>query len=633
MRSKTSEMMILVVADSFLVCAALAAALWLRFDGQIPPTYVTRAGYLALPFATVYLLAFYLSGLYHRLWRYASTGEALAIVKAVTLGTVGNLGLAYLVMEAGRFPLPRSVFPILWVLVLLFTGVSRFAWRFARDFGDTGRFPATGKPTLIVGAGDAGAAVLRELKNRPEARLVPVGLVDDDPAKQGRRLMGVPVLGGREEIPRLVREHGVQEIIIAIPSASGRAMREIVDICRRTPARVRTLPGIYELLDGRVTIERLREVRIEDLLGREPVEIDLEAAAGYLRGRMVLVTGAGGSIGSELCRQVARFGPRRLVLLGHGENSIFTIHRELRALYPDLPLVPRVASVCDRAAVEGIMQALRPQVIFHAAAHKHVPLMEENPGEALKNNILGTWNVARAARAAGVEVFVLVSTDKAVNPRSVMGASKRVAELVVQELARRSRTRFAVVRFGNVLGSRGSVVPLFRQQIAEGGPVTVTHPAMARYFMTIPEAAQLIIQAGAVAQGGEIFVLDMGEPVRIVDLARTMIRLAGYEPERDIEIVYTGVRPGEKMHEELFGTGERREATRHRRIFVARTNGVEDVGEGLEELVRVLSRPSFYVERCEEAARLLRLVLPNFRVGGAENEGISSESAGAASQT
>lgn len=603
----------LVLADMGLAYAALLIALFLRFDGTVPVFYWTSAKALAAPYAAVYIASFYLFGLYSRLWRYASVGEALAIAKAVTAGTLANIGIAYLVMETGHFPLPRSVFLLLWVLVLLFTGASRFALRFSREYGRDGNLPAPGRPTLIVGAGDAGAAVLRELKNHPEAEMVPVGLVDDDPAKRGKSLLGVPVLGGREEIPRLVAAYGVEDIIIAIPSAPGRVVRQIVEICRRTPARLRILPSLYELVDGRVSVSRLREVRIEDLLGREPVRVDLAGVAGYLAGKVVLVTGSGGSIGSELCRQIAYFGPKELILLGRGENSVYAAHRELAMQYPNLCLRPVIASICDAAAVKQIMATYRPEVIFHAAAHKHVPLMEQNPGEALKNNVLGTWIVAEAARRAGVEVFVLVSTDKAVNPRSIMGASKRVAEMVVQELAKDSPTRFAVVRFGNVLGSRGSVVPLFQEQIARGGPVTVTHPEMTRYFMTIPEAAQLIIQAGALTQGGEIFVLDMGEPVRIVDLAEAMIRLSGLEPGRDIEIVFTGVRPGEKLHEELFTPSERKEATRHERIFVARMNEREHRSE-LHALLAALSRPDFFVGSREEAARLLRLVLPDFCV-------------------
>lgn len=624
---KIKRAVILAAADAALVSLALFLAMLARFDGRIPASYLAWARTLWLPYAAAYIASFYLFGLYRRLWRHASVGEALAIAKAVTVGTLVNIGIAYVVMEAEHFPLPRSVFLLLWLLVLLFTGASRFALRFSREYGRNGSLPSQGRPTLIVGAGDAGAAVLRELKHHPEAEMVPVGLVDDDPAKQGRSLLGVPVLGGREDIPRLVAAYGVEDIIIAIPSAPGRVIRQIVEICRRTPATLRILPSLYELVDGRVSVSRLREVRIEDLLGREPVRVDLAGVAGYLAGKVVLVTGAGGSIGSELCRQIARFAPREIVLLGRGENSIYTVHRELTARYPGVSLRPVIANICDAAAIERIMAACRPEVVFHAAAHKHVPLMEENPGEALKNNVLGTWIVAEAARRAGVEVFVLVSTDKAVNPRSIMGASKRVAEMVVQELAGASSTRFAVVRFGNVLGSRGSVVPLFQEQIARGGPVTVTHPEMTRYFMTIPEAAQLIIQAGALAQGGEIFVLDMGEPVRITDLAETMIRLSGYEPGRDIEIVFTGVRPGEKLHEELFTEGERKEATRHERIFVARMNGHENGGPGLRALLAALSRPDFFVGSREEAAQLLRLVLPDFR---AAEETETGRTAGAA---
>lgn len=609
--SRTQRMLILMAVDALLVNAAVLLALWLRFDGEIPRQYIVSYRQLALVFTVVRVTCLYAFGLYKRLWQYASIGELLSIVGAVTVGTLANVTYAYFQMQGGTFPLPRSVFALSWMLNILFIGGSRLSWRLFRDYRLKPVRVRGGKPMLIVGAGDAGAAVVRELKNHNEHKGVPIGFVDDDPAKQRQEMFGVPVLGTREDIPRLVEDLGVEEVIIAIPSAPRRVIREIVEICHTTSAKLKILPGIYELIDGRVTINQIREVQVEDILGREPVEVDLESIAGYLAGRVVLVTGAGGTIGSELCRQVAQFGPRKLVLLGHGENSIYEIHQELRDSDAELDLVPVVVDVKDTGAVNEVFSKYHPQVVFHAAAYKHVPLMEENSAEVLKNNVLGTWCVAHAAHRYGVEAFILISTDKAVNPISFMGATKRVAEMVVQEISRHSRTRFAAVRFGNVLGSRGSVVPLFKKQIARGGPVTVTHPEMTRYFMTAREAVQLVIQAGALARCGEVFVLDMGEPVKIVDLARSMIRLSGFEPDEDIEIVYTGIRPGEKLYEELLTSGEGIRATRHQHIFVARPDEVD--ATALERLIQTIGRPGWTAAK-EEVIALLRSVLPAFRV-------------------
>ncbi|MBE3584485.1 MAG: polysaccharide biosynthesis protein, partial [Limnochordaceae bacterium] len=449
--------------------------------------------------------------------------------------------------------------------------------------------PAGHNHVLIVGAGEAGVASLREIRNATPWRVV--GFIDDDPAKQGLRLQGVPVLGDRNDIGRVARAYHVETILIAMPTAPRAAIREIHELARKTGCRVQIVPGLYELMNGRVTVNRIREVRIEDLLGREPVKTDLHGIQACVGGRTVLVTGAGGSIGSELCRQVARFGVARLVLLGHGENSIFAIQNELRETYPDLKLVSCIADMRDVRKVNAIFGQYRPQVVFHAAAHKHVPLMEANPDEAVTNNVFGTLNLARAADRVGAERFVMISTDKAVNPTNAMGASKRVAEMIVQTLNRYSRTRFVAVRFGNVLGSRGSVVPTFKRQIAAGGPVTVTHPDMRRYFMTIPEAVQLVLQAAALAEGGEIYLLNMGEPVRIVDLAREMIRLSGFEPDVDIKIKFTGIRPGEKLFEELRTDDESVERTAHGSILKLRGQEVDEhwLEHGLQLLWTVVT--------------------------------------------
>jgi FlaA1/EpsC-like NDP-sugar epimerase len=609
--------LMLMAVDIVLVNTALLLALWLRFEGAIPHQYIVSYQQLAPVFTIVWLACFYGLGLYHRLWQYASVGELVNVVSAVSVGTLIKIAFVYFQMEGSAFPLPQSVFALSWMLNILFIGGSRLSWRLLRDYRLKPAWVKAGERVLIVGAGDAGAAVARELKNHNGHgslngyQRVPIGFLDDDPTKQGQRMFGLPVLGKRQDLPRLVEDYGVKEIIIAIPSAPGRVIREIVDICSTTSAKLRILPGMYELIDGRVSVSQIREVQVEDILGRKPVQVDLEAMAGYLAGRVVLVTGAGGSIGAELCRQVARFRPQKLVLLGHGENSIYDIHMELMSSHRELELAPVVADIKDLAALEVVFSKHGPQVVFHAAAHKHVPLMEENPAEAVKNNILGTWNLARVANKYHAENFVLISTDKAVNPTSIMGATKRVAEMVVQEMSKSSKTVFSAVRFGNVLASRGSVVPLFKKQIAKGGPVTVTHPEMTRYFMTIPEAVQLVVQAGALARGGEVFILDMGEPVKIVDLARSMIRLSGFEPDEEIEILFTGIRPGEKLFEEILTTAEGIGATRHRRIFVARPDGTDVAA--LERLF-ILAGPLGFTKTEEEVVALLRTVLPDFRV-------------------
>ncbi|ACV63629.1 polysaccharide biosynthesis protein CapD [Desulfofarcimen acetoxidans DSM 771] len=423
------------------------------------------------------------------------------------------------------------------------------------------------KKVLIVGAGVAGGIVADVLRQRTESDWQPVGFVDDDVKKQNLYLYGLPVLGNRHRIPAIVQETGVQQIIIAMPSVHGEVVRQIVEICHRTRTQLKILPGIYDLITGKIKISEIREIVVEDLLGRQPVSLNTEEIAGYLTGKVVLITGAGGSIGSELCRQLAVFKPRLLVLLGHGENSIYDIERELQEEYPTLALAAVIADIRDSSQISSIFSQYRPAVIFHAAAHKHVPLMEKNPEEAVKNNIIGTKTIAEAAHMVKAEIFVLISTDKAVNPSSIMGATKRVAEMIIQWMNGKSATKFVGVRFGNVLGSRGSVIPLFKKQIASGGPVTVTHPTMERYFMTIPEAVQLVIQAGSLANGGEVFILDMGKPVSIVELAKNLIRLSGYEPDRDIAIEYTGIRPGEKFSERLYSDQEQVVSTGHKRIF------------------------------------------------------------------
>jgi FlaA1/EpsC-like NDP-sugar epimerase len=553
------------------------------------------------------LAVFYVFGLYKRLWQYASTGELLSILFAVTVGTAGTISVIYFTAPM-RYP--HSVAALLWFTTIFLIGGSRFIWRIFQENLFTPRVPGSQKQVLIIGAGDAGVMAARELKNRNFREGRPVGFIDDDPKKQKLQLMGIPVLGTRKDIPRVANNHNINEIIIAMPSMSGDVIREIVDICKKTGLELKIMPGVFDVMSGTVDTREIRQVQVEDLLGREPVNVDLEEVAGYLTGETVLVTGGGGSIGSELCRQMSKFNPAKLIIVGHGENSVFDIEQELRSEYPGLDVDTEILDIKDREKVQLIFQRYKPGVVFHAAAHKHVPLMERNPEEALKNNILGTNNLAEAADAAKVKTFVLISTDKAVNPTSIMGTTKRVAEMIIQSLDKRSKTKFVAVRFGNVLGSRGSVIPTFKKQIAKGGPVTVTHPEMVRFFMTIPEASQLVIQAGAMAQGGEIFILDMGKPVKIVDLARDLIRLSGFEPDIDIPIKFTGMRPGEKLYEELLTAEEGTSATTHKRIFVAKPNTINT--NQLEELIHTIREKGSYLTR-EEVIGHLQSVVPTFR--------------------
>ncbi|MFB5282757.1 polysaccharide biosynthesis protein [Peribacillus sp. Hz7] len=488
--------------------------------------------------------------LYQKAWAYASVGELTAIVKAITFSITVTAVVQLIVTQDIYF----RVLGITWMLHVILIGGSRFSWRVFRD-----RFIAPNpdkKRTLIVGAGSAGTMVAKQLLKNTDVDLYPVAFVDDDPTKYKLDIYGIEVKGNSQDIPQIVGELNIENIVIAIPSLQKQEMKSIYEECAKTKAKTKIMPLIEDLVTGKISVNQMRDVQVEDLLGREPVELDMSTISEKLTGKTVLVTGAGGSIGSEICRQISKFQPQTLLLLGHGENSIYTIDMELRKKYAgDMEIIPIIADVQDRNRIFDIINQYRPDVVYHAAAHKHVPLMEYNPMEAVKNNIFGTRNVAEAADSFGVKSFVLVSTDKAVNPPNVMGATKRFAEMIIQNLAKESKTTFVAVRFGNVLGSRGSVIPLFKKQIQAGGPVTVTHPEMTRYFMTIPEASRLVIQAGALARGGEVFVLDMGEPVKIVDLAQNLITLSGYT-EEEIGIQFSGIRPGEKLFEELLNENE-----------------------------------------------------------------------------
>lgn len=550
--------------DLGLIIVSVLGSFALRLDvGQLPyyfPATVTMCAVALL----VKLPTYYFFGLYRRLWIYASTHELRLITAAVTTASVITSAVMLGLISAGLVVpgMPRSALGIDWLLSLVLIGGSRFALRVLAEQSSPAR-AGTLRRALIIGAGDAGALVVRELQRTAQLNLRPVGLLDDDLAKQKQEIHGVPVIGQIKDLGDVLEDQTIDEVVFAIPSAPGRIVRMVNDACRLKGIPSRTMPGIYELIGGQVSVNRLREVDITDLLRREPREVNESMIGGVLSGKRVLVTGAGGSIGLELCRQIARWGPAELVMLGHGENSIFEAVLEMREAAPELHILPVVADVKDRARIVDIMAAHPPDVIFHAAAHKHVPLMQANVAEAVANNVFGTQNVVETALAANVGRLVLISTDKAIRPANVYGATKRLAEMIVLEAARRTGAAYSVVRFGNVLGSRGSVIPLFKRQIAAGGPVQITHPDMERYFMTIPEAVHLVLQAASMGRGGEAFLLDMGQQVRIVDLAEDLIRLSGLEPGRDIEIEFTGIRPGEKLSEELWERGKVYQKTAH----------------------------------------------------------------------
>lgn len=557
-----------LAGDLILILVSVMGSFALRLDVAQLPFYFPAMLIMCGVALVVKVPTYYFYGLYRRLWIYASTHELTLITVAVTTASVLTSGIMLLLISAGRIlpGMPRSALGIDWLLSLVLIGGSRFALRI---LAEQSAVPRNGKAhrVLIVGAGDAGALVVRELQKSSQLNLTPVGFLDDDPAKQKQEIYGVPVIGYVNELVDVLDERRVDEVIFAIPSAPGRIVRLVNDICRLKGIPSRTMPGIYELIGGKVSVNRLREVDITDLLRREPTRIHEEMIGEVLAGKCLLVTGAGGSIGSELSRQISRWNPSRLILLGHGENSIFETLLELREDYPSLSMLAIIADVKDKARLQAIFHEQRPQVVFHAAAHKHVPLMQVNVEEAVLNNVLGTRNVVEVAIEFEVERLVLISTDKAVRPANVYGATKRLSEMIVLDAARRTGRAFSVVRFGNVLGSRGSVIPIFKRQIASGGPVLVTHPDMERYFMTIPEAVHLVLQAASMGQGGEAFLLDMGQQVRIVDLAEDLIRLSGLEPGRDIDIEFTGIRPGEKLREELWEADKTYEKTSHPDIF------------------------------------------------------------------
>ena len=565
---------ILILFDVAAVIAAAFLSLVVRFDLQIskvPEEYLTLVkkdlwiGILSV------VVIFALFRLYSSLWTYVGATEFLNIVLACGLSSLLNMGGIMALNAELAVPLPRSYYILYFVFILILTVISRFAYRtifsVKRQVSET---KTEKKRVLVIGAGSGGNDLIREIKNSEYLAMKVVGVIDDNTGKVGNYIHGVKVVGTRHDIPRMAEKLRVDEIILAMPSAKPKEIHEILDICKVTGCELKKMPGLYQLVNGEVNVTDLREVDVNDLLGREPIEVNIDSIMDYVSEKVVVVTGGGGSIGSELCRQIAGHNPKQLIIIDIYENTTYEVQNELRKKFPDLDLVVLIASVRNTKRIDQIFETYRPDIVYHAAAHKHVPLMEDSPNEAIKNNVLGTWKIVQASDKWHVKKFVMISTDKAVNPTNIMGASKRLCEMIIQTYDKMSETSFVAVRFGNVLGSNGSVIPLFKKQIAEGGPVTVTHPDIIRYFMTIPEAVSLVLQAGAYAKGGEIFVLDMGEPVRILDLARNLILLSGHKPDEDISIVFTGLRPGEKLYEEMLMMEEGMQETENRLIHIGK---------------------------------------------------------------
>lgn len=561
----------LAILDLILINLSLLLSYILRADDFfINPQYthfLKEIPKLIVITSIVKLVTFIIFKLYSSLWKYAGIYELMNIIAASFVGNIFMLGFVFIF----QISIPRSILIITFFIDCFSIGALRFGYRIFRRMvrGDILLLKRT-KKILLIGAGDAGASLINEYHLHPELKSTPVAIIDDSRGKQSKKLNGVPILGTRNDIIRIVEEKQIDEIIIAIPSAPPKTINELFTICSTTRCKVKILPSLSQLINETVSVQKIRDVKIEDLLGRDPIKLDNNEIGGLISDRVVMVTGGGGSIGSELCRQIAAFSPKQLIILDNYENNAYDIQNELLANNPKLKLITIIANVREKPRLENIFRTYRPDIIFHAAAHKHVPLMEASPTEAIKNNVFGTLNVAECADKYGAKRFVMISTDKAVNPTNIMGATKRVAEMIIQAFSKHSKTEFVAVRFGNVLGSNGSVIPLFKKQIEQGGPVTVTDPEIIRYFMTIPEAVQLVLQAGAMAEGGEIFVLDMGEPVKIYDLARNLIKLSGFEPDVDIKIEFTGLRPGEKLYEELLLAEEGIEATKNNKIYVAK---------------------------------------------------------------
>ena len=569
MRNKSTW--ITMALDAILINIIYVFSIALRFDMNPDPAYIGKYLEHFLAITIIKIVVFSLCNMYKAIWEYASIREIIDILISVVVGNL--VATAYLIMINSG--LPRSIYPIAVILDTLIIGGYRFLPKLIRSKKLTGEYFTGEKKTMIVGAGESGILVLRELKRHPELGNIPVLFVDDDASKLGGTISGIPVLGGRHDIPKLVEKYDIEQIIVAMPSVKGEEQREILEICSQTTTKVRIVPGVYEMIDDKIEIQDIRDIEIDDLLGREEVVLDNEQLNDFLTNKTILVTGGGGSIGSELCRQIAKYKPKELIILDIYENNAYEIQNELIRNYPDLKLTVLIESIRDKERIRVVFDEYRPQVVFHAAAHKHVPLMEDSPQSAVKNNVFGTLNVVCASDEFKVEKFVMISTDKAVNPTNIMGCTKRICEMIVQSYNKKSETDYVSVRFGNVLGSNGSVIPLFIEQIKSGGPVTVTDERIIRYFMSIPEASQLVLQAGSMGKGGEIFVLDMGEPVKIIDLAEKLIRLYGYVPYESMDIKIVGLRPGEKLFEELLLDIDNVDTTSFKRIYIEKSTELD----------------------------------------------------------
>lgn len=602
----------LLVLDVMAILVASFMAIFLRFEFKFSdiPANFWDAYINILPFTMLLTLVFFVVWkLYRSVWRYASATEMVNIAMATTCAAVAQVVLCY----ATNNLMPRSYYLLYWFFLFALTCGIRFSYRILRIFNMQRRNIRGTKAknnVMIIGAGAAANSIMKEIEASQYINLTVKCFIDDNAGCHGKFLRGVPIVGGRDKIADAVGQYAIDEIIFAIPSASHQDRKEILDICKETGCKLRTLPGMYQLINGEVSVSKLKDVEIEDLLGREPIKIDIDDIIGYVSGKVVMVTGGGGSIGSELCRQIAGHNPKQLIIVDIYENNAYEIQQELQRKYPELDLKVLIASVRNTNRMNTIFDKFRPDIVYHAAAHKHVPLMEDSPNEAIKNNVFGTYKTAKAADKYGVEKFVLISTDKAVNPTNIMGASKRICEMIIQMMNEKSNTNFVAVRFGNVLGSNGSVIPLFKKQIAEGGPVTVTHPDIIRYFMTIPEAVSLVLQAGAYAKGGEIFVLDMGEPMKIVDLAKNLIKLSGYRVDEDIEIKFTGLRPGEKMYEELLLSEEGLKQTANKMIFIGKP--IEFDKDEFEKQLEMLKKAT--ESETDQIRQLIKEVVPTYRM-------------------
>ena len=576
----------LVITDIILINGSVFLSLIMRFEiniASVPEEYIQKYIVNVIPFTIVTLIIFWCFRMYHSLWQYASIAELYKIVEACVVAELAHL----CVTSFMGWMLPRSCYFTSGVFLIVAMSASRFMYRLLRQLINEYRHTSEQLKRRIIGAGEATSVLMREISNsRYLDNSKVVCIIDDDLGKVGKYIRGVKIVGTRDHIKEYARYYDIDEIIFAIPSASTKDKREILNICKETSCNLKILPGVYQMVDGEINIKDLRNVDVLDLLGRDPVKVDIESIMGYVKDKTVLVTGGGGSIGSELCRQLVSHKPKCLVIFDIYENNAYDIQQELKIKYPDANVVTLIGSIRNTSRLESVFEQYKPDIVYHAAAHKHVPLMEVSPNEAIKNNVVGTWNVAKMADKYGVKKFVMISTDKAVNPTNVMGATKRICEMIIQSFNEKSKTDFVAVRFGNVLGSNGSVIPLFKRQIEAGGPVTVTHPDIIRYFMTIPEAVSLVLQAGAYAKGGEIFILDMGEPVKIDDLAKNLIRLSGYTLGVDMEIKYTGLRPGEKLYEELLMNEEGMQDTDNKLIHIGRPIEFdkEHFYEKLEEL-------------------------------------------------